>query len=375
MKLILSVILLWTVFSTAEGISCRHCTNEDDLLCSFSSVQTCSDSDICLTAYITDDSANQRIYRNCAPASLCPDAVANSISMNLGPKHVYANVSCCSTDQCNTNELDYPNVPAKNTLRCLGCVPNTVDCSSPVECRGEEDTCIEAIVVKQGVPTTFNGCGTANVCDATDFMNNLPFLEDIGSVFSPSTCIFATPTTTTAEPTTTTTSIPTTTKMPTPIATTEDTTIEPTTLPCPSNLTLQEYLENSTALLRQLHRLSCQIKKKITKPHALSLINLHQHLILYQTKLMEQQMALANHHDYNVPLICQQNMVLSHHQLLLHQIHQHLPPQLYIPQLFNQQQLVYQLQQQLQQYQQGLMLHLYNYPLHNYNLHSMFPTE
>ncbi|XP_028321147.1 uncharacterized protein LOC114474812 [Gouania willdenowi] len=364
MKLIISVILLWTIFSTAEGILCRVCTDRNDSTCANAVTTNCSDTEKCLSARVSYSNGQIRLYYSCGSDNLdCLPGNNRELNINLGDTYIFAEYRCCYTDNCNTDE-NFSNINVNqpfNNFTCTGCNSGTPNCSAEIQCRGLEKTCIRAFIetVDLTFLYTYQGCGSSNVCELTNVLCTLPFLEEHGKIIAPATCSPAIAPTT-AAPTTTTTAAP----------TTEETT---TTTPCP--VTLLKHLDDCSALLRKLHQLSCKVKRKVINTHALSLIHLHQDLISYQMKLIEQQMMLTDQYDYNMPLTFQQNMVLSHQQLVLHQIYQHLQSQQFIPHLFNQQLLLNQLQQQLHLYQHGLMLHFNNDPLNNYYLHSLLPTD
>ncbi|XP_028300485.1 protein psiD-like [Gouania willdenowi] len=384
MKTILFLTVLVTLSSTAGAIQCERCIDPNDPNCMFIENVDCPTLSMCMTAYATVSNGIPRIFRNCTVPEVCPTTGTHVISANLGPSYSYATVSCCNTDNCNNDVLTFPTLPDFNNETCQGCDPSTSSCDQIVNCRGEEDTCIEAPVVSFGVPSTLSGCGSTNICEATMFMDFLPFLEFLGSIFLDPTCLSAIPTTTTPMPTTTTPMTTTTTPMPTTTtpmpttttaaATTTESPDESTAPPHPYNLTdahevLHKILNASKSSLYHLYLASNKLKELVSHQHATHLTQLHQHLLDYQKSLFSQQCDLPFYHQHQLPLLYQQNMILNHHQLLLHQLHQHIPKDQCVDELSQQQLLVQQLQQQLQQYQILLMAYSCHHPDHIYYPH------
>ncbi|XP_047443676.1 phospholipase A2 inhibitor and Ly6/PLAUR domain-containing protein-like [Mugil cephalus] len=142
MKLIFSLILLWTISSTAEALQCQTCTDET---CSSTVSQTCSTETMCITASIQAISSGtpvQQIYKACAPSSQCPATGPQTFSVNLGGSSALASATCCDTDDCNSQTLPFPPTPADNSLQCNSCT--TSECTTPLQCKGTEDMCFQA---------------------------------------------------------------------------------------------------------------------------------------------------------------------------------------------------------------------------------------
>ncbi|XP_062314289.1 integumentary mucin C.1-like [Osmerus eperlanus] len=224
-KLILCLTLIWALSSTAVALQCQTCADEQ---CSTTIPVTCSSETMCVTASIQATSygpTNQQIFKACASSSLCPaaDVSAQTFSANLGVLVAVASAKCCNTDNCNIDTLPFPAAQTDNTLRCFTCDPMTSQCTSQVQCRGEEDQCFAANVTIGSSPFPTFGCVSTNLCAAAISLGSLPFMQSNGSISSgPSCCgtsLCNTATTTTTAPTTTTTA-PTTTAAPTTTTTT-----------------------------------------------------------------------------------------------------------------------------------------------------------
>ncbi|XP_060922691.1 integumentary mucin C.1-like [Limanda limanda] len=220
MKLLLSLTLIWALYSTGEALVCETCT---DAACSTRAAVTCSTETMCVTASFQLDSAavslgtaGQQIYKDCAPPGLCPSTGSHTYSVNSGVSSILTSATCCSTDSCNSNTLPFPVVPAVNSLQCHVCNPVTSDCSSSVQCKGTEDCCFQGSVTNGAVTFQYFGCASSNLYAAAASLGSQPFMQSFGTNISGLACCgtslcntltttTTTPTTTTTTPTTTTT--------------------------------------------------------------------------------------------------------------------------------------------------------------------------
>ncbi|CAN9500981.1 unnamed protein product [Ophioblennius macclurei] len=384
MKLILSLTLIWAFCSTAGAIRCHRCVDVNDLDCRFDRVEECRADEICLNAFITETDGTQRIYRDCASPDVCPSVGPLNISSNLGGIIAVANATCCDTDECNVATLGYPALPEVNGIQCPGCDAGIDNCDPVVSCRGEEDSCFQANILKDRVLISVSGCGTSNVCDISDDIEHLPFMEEVGTILNTTCYLFTTTTTappttttTTPEPTTTTTPEPTTTTTPEPTTTsvvpsTDDviSSAAPTVSDAPPTgsgsttvfVPSPEFFAKVKPLLQALYQLSVAMKIQMAQQQHAVLFQLHQHLINYQQQLLLQQQGLPIGHGDHLPLYYQQCLLVNHHQLLLQQIHLSLCGQQNLLQLFSKQQLVlHKLQELLHGQNFHLLPHYYKY--------------
>ncbi|XP_060934924.1 phospholipase A2 inhibitor and Ly6/PLAUR domain-containing protein-like [Limanda limanda] len=188
MKLLLSLTLIWALSSTGEALVCETCTNAT---CSATAPVPCPTGTMCITASIQAVSLGtpgQQIYKACALPTLCPSTGSQTFSVNLGHSSALASATCCSTDNCNSNTLPFPVVPAGNSLQCHVCNPITSDCSSSLQCRGTEDRCFQASVTNSGVTSPAFGCASTNMCAAAASLGSLPFMQDVGNITSGPAC-------------------------------------------------------------------------------------------------------------------------------------------------------------------------------------------
>ncbi|XP_031158132.1 phospholipase A2 inhibitor and Ly6/PLAUR domain-containing protein-like [Sander lucioperca] len=157
MKLILSLTLLWALSSTAGALQCQTCTDEQ---CNTEPL-TCSSETACITASIRakiPGTLEEQNFKACASSSLCPAPGFQTFSFNFGFESAVVSAKCCNTDNCNIDILPskyrwisslfkvtiFPDSQADNNLECFTCDPVTSLCTSPLQCKGVEDSCFQA---------------------------------------------------------------------------------------------------------------------------------------------------------------------------------------------------------------------------------------
>uniref|UniRef100_A0A7N5ZU13 UPAR/Ly6 domain-containing protein n=1 Tax=Anabas testudineus TaxID=64144 RepID=A0A7N5ZU13_ANATE len=131
MKLILSLTLIWMLFSTgtcnylfntAGALQCETC---QDTKCSNSFVQNCSSESACVSAAVQGtlcvlsltlklnlDSLGsgfggtvQQLYKTCAPFVVCPFLGSQTYSVSTTGLSASASAQCCNTDKCNSTNM------------------------------------------------------------------------------------------------------------------------------------------------------------------------------------------------------------------------------------------------------------------------------
>ncbi|XP_041863429.1 urokinase plasminogen activator surface receptor-like [Melanotaenia boesemani] len=176
MKLIIFLTLLCMFSSSAGALVCQSCAN---LQCSSTITKTCSSETMCITASIQATSSGttgQQIYKDCASSSLCPIPGNQTFSVNVGFAGARASVQCCNTDNCNSQTLPFPGTQTTNSLQCAVCNPSTSQCTSTVQCSGEESNCFQATVTNGSSAYPALGCMTPNTCAAAASLGTLPFM-------------------------------------------------------------------------------------------------------------------------------------------------------------------------------------------------------
>ncbi|XP_033181076.1 phospholipase A2 inhibitor and Ly6/PLAUR domain-containing protein-like, partial [Mastacembelus armatus] len=188
MKLILSLPLIWTLFSTAGALVCQTCT---DTRCSTTAPQTCSTETMCVTASILATAAGgsaPQTYKACASSSLCPATGSQTLSVNLAGSSGISYSYCCNTDNCNSETLPTPTPQPTNTLQCLTCDATTSQCTSPVQCTGGQDRCFTATMTTGSTTAPVLGCTSSNLCAAGSGLGALPFMKNVGTISSGPVC-------------------------------------------------------------------------------------------------------------------------------------------------------------------------------------------
>ncbi|TDH03696.1 hypothetical protein EPR50_G00144560 [Perca flavescens] len=180
MKLIPSLTLIWALSSTAGALQCQTCLNQ---LCLTTVAQTCSSETSCLTASIQANFSGiitQQIYKACASSSLCPTPGSQTFSGNVGFANAVVSANCCNTDNCNINIIPIPPAQTNNSLKCYTCDLFTSNCNSSVQCRGAEDSCIQATLTTLSSNFLAFGCASRNLCAAAS-LGNLTSLEGVNA--------------------------------------------------------------------------------------------------------------------------------------------------------------------------------------------------
>ncbi|XP_029943523.1 uncharacterized protein LOC115385598 [Salarias fasciatus] len=368
MKLLLSLLALCTLSATAGALTCLQCTSSSNPTCLLPSTETCTGSETaCINAFVTDQDGNERIFRRCAGPGLCPDLGQTLVEASVGAVAVAAFRECCDSDNCNGGNLTFPDPPQPNGKTCPGTTPPDATFTDVVQCRGNQDTCFLGQAIRNGALVTIGGCGSSDVCDSANELEQVPFIE--GAVRVDVVCTAITTTTTT----TTTTTPPTTTSTTPP--TTEPPTFgmpPPTDVPPATDMPKdpKAFLAKFKFLVVKLKLLSAAIKLQLAQllqQHQLVLFQLHLQLLDYQQQLLSQQEGLPIDHYHQLPLYYQQCLLVSHHQLLLHQLHLSLSGQQHLLQLLYYQQVyVHQLQQLLHYHHGHILPHYYGYLMHYY---------
>ncbi|XP_026179341.1 phospholipase A2 inhibitor and Ly6/PLAUR domain-containing protein-like [Mastacembelus armatus] len=188
MKLILSLPLIWTLFSTAGALVCQTCT---DTQCSTTAPLTCSTETMCITTSFEATAAGAAVpqtYKACASSSLCPATGFQTLSVSLAGFRAILSAQCCNSDNCNSETLPTPIPQPTNTLQCLTCDATTSQCTSPVQCTGVQDRCFIATMTYGSITAPVLGCASSNLCAAASGLGALPFMQNVGTIISRPVC-------------------------------------------------------------------------------------------------------------------------------------------------------------------------------------------
>ncbi|KAF1382058.1 hypothetical protein PFLUV_G00160480 [Perca fluviatilis] len=180
MKLILSLTLLWALSSTAGALQCQTCINQN---CSSTVPQPCSSETACIAASIqanVSGFSTQQIFKACAPSSLCPALGPQTFSGNVGFANALVYANCCNTDNCNMNIIPIPVAQTNNSLKCYTCDLFTSNCNSSIQCKGVENSCIQATLTTLSSTFLAFGCASTNLCAAAS-LGNLTSIESVNA--------------------------------------------------------------------------------------------------------------------------------------------------------------------------------------------------
>ncbi|CAK6979529.1 uncharacterized protein LOC128362321 [Scomber scombrus] len=186
MKLILSLTLIWTLSSTAEALQCLQGLGDED-----QELLPCASTQLCATvATQENESGNfiESISRSCLPSDLFSEG-NHIFSFNVGFVTMAASVHVCNTDDCNSEDIPFPDVQEKNNLQCFTCDGRySAECKKTVQCVGDEDRCINWFYYEgdENYTYTLLGCASSNLCEDSSYLGLLHFFSF--EFFQPECC-------------------------------------------------------------------------------------------------------------------------------------------------------------------------------------------
>ncbi|XP_034035303.1 protein RoBo-1-like isoform X1 [Thalassophryne amazonica] len=194
MKLLLTLTLLWTIYSSAGALQCSTCSGS----CTNPVLLNCTNGEqMCGTASVSANISSsavvsQYVIRGCAVHDLCPSAGPQRTSLHVGVASVRISAECCNSDNCNNKTLAVPIAPANvtNSLKCFTCDPITSQCNITTQCEGVEDRCFNTTVSlpSVGVNRNISGCASSNLCTTSAAMSFLQLLTSGNITSGPSCC-------------------------------------------------------------------------------------------------------------------------------------------------------------------------------------------
>ncbi|XP_062280691.1 urokinase plasminogen activator surface receptor-like [Scomber scombrus] len=182
MKLILSLMLIWTLASTAEALQCWQGLQGTKVLHPCDSTKWCATVAKQVTVYGNPIRTTARV---CLTPPPNPEG-KHKFSYNFG--FMAASVHVCNTDGCNIEDIPYPGDLKKNNLQCFTCDdPSSAECKKKtVQCVGDEDRCVSATVEgNKGVQLHTFGCVSGDLCED---LSELKLLLENGKFIHPPTC-------------------------------------------------------------------------------------------------------------------------------------------------------------------------------------------
>lgn len=147
------------LFSTALTLRCFECTpNANGTPCT-DKVTDCVGDSQCgamrITAFMGDKKVSDMTMKSCA----VPGQYING-SVNLGVTRTRIRNKYCTTDLCNMNTSD-SSIRSPNGKKCFTCQQ---DCKATLDCMGDEDYCVSALIGVMGKTILMKGCASEIIC-------------------------------------------------------------------------------------------------------------------------------------------------------------------------------------------------------------------
>ncbi|XP_063055918.1 urokinase plasminogen activator surface receptor-like [Engraulis encrasicolus] len=156
------LVFVSLLFSKAHFLQCHECMLDEECI-----AKDCPDGQ-CLSVGVTTYSNGLKVSHNNIKLCGTRNVECVSGSVNYGISIVSHNISCCSTDLCNSEDLqDIPLPTIGNGLKCYTCQGQT--CSSTVDCLGDENRCIYTKVSygDASMALDLSGCASEDMCNVT----------------------------------------------------------------------------------------------------------------------------------------------------------------------------------------------------------------
>ncbi|XP_063043310.1 urokinase plasminogen activator surface receptor-like [Engraulis encrasicolus] len=173
MDLKVALILTSCLISQGRCLMCHNCLPDDTGFCH--DVQgPCPEecASVRVASYIDGRKQGVMNLKTCSQSDMC---IVGSI--NFGTSRVKVENTCCSTHLCNGKTPPESREDISNGNRCYTC--RNGDCSSTVECLGDEDRCVTSIATdEEGRSTGIQkGCASMSICQQRD--SSSLFLADL----------------------------------------------------------------------------------------------------------------------------------------------------------------------------------------------------
>ncbi|KAG5271041.1 hypothetical protein AALO_G00175200 [Alosa alosa] len=175
-KMVIGVtfVIMSLLFSQAKGLECITCVSASGS-CTGSSLQCPSVLGSCASITVASFVGNSKIAEANAKSCFPNDQCVNG-SLNSGSVRLTISTLCCNTDNCNTGAPAAVVNNMANRRQCFTC--GLTNCSSTLQCLGNEDRCFTASVDIAGQSTTVKGCATRAVCSGV-FASQLAMPGDV----------------------------------------------------------------------------------------------------------------------------------------------------------------------------------------------------
>ncbi|TNN74680.1 hypothetical protein EYF80_014998 [Liparis tanakae] len=150
MKLGLTLALIWMLSSADGALECQVSRGSE----------TCASDEYCATAAMRSNNITHQV-KSCESSSMCKPN-NQTLSFNFGDYTTTALIHCCKTNNCNSEDVTYPDVQIKNSLQCFTC-GNDAACDKTVQCVGVQTRCFKGYVEANNTFPSL-GCASPNLC-------------------------------------------------------------------------------------------------------------------------------------------------------------------------------------------------------------------
>ncbi|XP_068612295.1 urokinase plasminogen activator surface receptor-like [Brachionichthys hirsutus] len=123
-----------------------------------------------IASYEVGAKVADRHMRSCVGAEQCTEG-----TVNFGITKTAITSKCCTADLCNIQPAPEPNNPIPNGRKCYNC--NGKTCTETLNCEGDEDHCISAIVSAGGENKIMKGCASSQMCPNVSAGDIIPAFE------------------------------------------------------------------------------------------------------------------------------------------------------------------------------------------------------
>ncbi|XP_067094655.1 phospholipase A2 inhibitor and Ly6/PLAUR domain-containing protein-like isoform X1 [Osmerus mordax] len=148
------------LFSTAFTLNCYECVPGASGSC-VDTQKTCPSSTQCAAMRVTSYAGGSKIVdmtvKSCAAPAECLTG-----SLNLGISRTLLNSKCCTKDLCNSRTVPESSSDTPNGKQCYTC--NGQDCLNPLNCLGDENSCISTTTEDSGQKVSMKGCASKSLC-------------------------------------------------------------------------------------------------------------------------------------------------------------------------------------------------------------------
>uniref|UniRef100_A0A4W5K9J8 UPAR/Ly6 domain-containing protein n=1 Tax=Hucho hucho TaxID=62062 RepID=A0A4W5K9J8_9TELE len=151
-------ILVSVLLPKAYSLKCFECTPGQSGTCTDKETDCPTQcGNMRTTYYMGGTKLSDVNMKFCSVPAQCLTA-----SLNFGMMRTMIASTCCSTDLCNSQSIPESTKTTPNGKKCFTCTGT--DCTSDLNCVGDEDRCISTTVNTGGEKMTMKGCASKSIC-------------------------------------------------------------------------------------------------------------------------------------------------------------------------------------------------------------------